>query len=73
MTNISDGGALIVDGPSLSVGVSGSVKVDGLSAALPFVVRYVAMNELRVAFRADEATQAQLLPFLERMVPRKAA
>ncbi len=73
ITDISDGGAMIKGGPSLSVGVSGSVKIDGLNGALPFTVRYAGMNELRVAFRADDAAQAQLLSFLERIASRKAA
>ena len=73
VTNISGGGALIVEGPSLSVGVSGTINIAGLGTALPFVVRYAGMNELGIAFRADDAAEAQLTSFLQRIAPRKAA
>ena len=73
VTNISGGGALIVGGPSLSVAVTGTINVGGLGTALPFVVRYAAMNELRIAFRADDVAEAQLRSFLQRLTPRKAA
>ncbi len=73
VTNISGGGALIVEGPSLSVGVSGTINIAGLGTALPFVVRYAGMNELGIAFRADDAAEVQLTSFLQRIAPRKAA
>ncbi len=73
VTNISGGGALIVEGPSLSVDVSGTINIAGLGTALPFVVRYAGMNELGIAFRADDAAEVQLTSFLQRIAPRKAA
>jgi len=73
VTDLSAGGAAIRDAPSVPVGTRGTLGVAGLGFPLPFIVRLVDGQTLRVGFELDDIAVGQFRSFLDRLVSRRAA
>jgi methyl-accepting chemotaxis protein len=73
ITNISEGGAAVRGGPSLSAGTRGTLHLDSLGSALSFTVRSSQDDTLRVTFELDAAAATKFRPLLERLAQSRAA
>jgi len=73
MINLSEGGASLSGAPALLPGVGGSLNMDGVRSAIPFVVRSADGGVLHVSFDADAGTLAALQPLLGQLSRREAA
>jgi methyl-accepting chemotaxis protein len=71
--DISEGGASIQDGPELSPGMSGTLSLDGVAAALPFRVREFVDGVAHVELTLDETAAAAFRPVLQRLTRSLAA
>jgi methyl-accepting chemotaxis protein len=74
LADLSVSGAHVRDAPSLVAGTRGSMLLDGVSAAVPFVVRNVdSHGGAHMAFELNDSIQAALDALLDRLqVPRAA-
>ena len=73
LADLSATGAQVLDAPPLPPGGHGTLSVDGLAAAVPFIVRNVDdRGGLHLSFEADAPVQALLQAALQRL-PRRAA
>jgi methyl-accepting chemotaxis protein len=72
---LSEGGATIKGETALSVGGRGTLDVDRLAVALPFLVRGTSANAraVHVVFELDAATARRVAQFLEEAAPQRAA
>jgi methyl-accepting chemotaxis protein len=73
VSDISEGGASVHGGPELSMGSNGTLRLDGGSLVLPFIVRNVEDDALHLMFALDEAGAARIGAFLERLIAGRAA
>jgi methyl-accepting chemotaxis protein len=73
VADLSEGGASILDGPALSPGSRGTLDVDRVGVPLPFVVRGMEGEMLRLTFDLDAATTTRLAEKLEQLAVRPAA
>ncbi|MGE0225115.1 MAG: methyl-accepting chemotaxis protein [Acetobacteraceae bacterium] len=73
IADLSDGGARIVQGPSLSVGTAGILECSAIGAPLRFAVRHAGIGELRLAFDDDQESLANVRSFLQRAGTNQAA
>ncbi len=71
--NLSEGGASIRDAAVLSVGVRGTLGLDGVRSALPFAVEESDGFIVGISLALDEAAKAALRPLLEALAARIAA
>jgi len=71
--DLSEGGASVQDGPELAMGTRCTLRLEGVSAALPCAVRAADGGSLHLAFTLDDRDRAQLRPVLERLGQRLAA
>ena len=69
--DISAGGASISGVDDLAVGTHGTLRLDGVAAAVAFEVRSTGRGTLHVAF--DAGSSAALRPLIERLGVRQAA
>jgi hypothetical protein len=73
ISDLSEGGAQVRNAPVLPVGTRGTLHIDGLNVALPWVARATVGADLHLAFAADNAGRAALRSLLERLARRAAA
>ena len=73
VAEISQGGAQVRGGSPLKSGSHGTLQLEGVSLALPFVVRSSVTDTMQVAFELDAATAARFAPALQRLTLRLAA
>jgi methyl-accepting chemotaxis protein len=73
VADLSDAGALLRAGPALPVGCRGTLDIDGVGQALPFVVRHAEDREVQVASDLDAAAAARFAGMAERLARRPAA
>jgi methyl-accepting chemotaxis protein len=73
VADLSEHGAAIADGPTVSPGASGTLMIDGVDFALSFSVRAVEDGLMHLEFQLDEATAARFRPMPERLAVRRAA
>ena len=67
VADLSEHGAFVLDGPSAPTGTRGTLTLDSVGFALPFIVRSVDANGSHLAFELDEATAAKFRPMPERL------
>ena len=65
VTDLSEGGARIADGPAMAAGASGTLTLNNGGGPLPFVVRHAGDGLLHVAFRLDQAGAARVRGILD--------
>ncbi len=73
VSELSEGGACLSGGPALGIGDRGTLRLEGVSSALPFTVRDQADGMLHVAFDLTEAQSSALRAVLDRVGQRRAA
>jgi methyl-accepting chemotaxis protein len=73
LVNISEGGAMIGCSSGMRAGEKGSLRLDGISAPLPFVVRDQQDEALHVEFELTEALGAILLQWFDQRISTKLA
>jgi hypothetical protein len=73
VTGISEGGAAIRDAPTAPVGARGTLSLAGFGSPLPFAVRSVQDQILRVSFELEPAGAGRLKPFLDQLASQRAA
>jgi methyl-accepting chemotaxis protein len=73
ITEVAGGGARLEGLPRLPIGTTGTLRMDGVAASLPFVVRNQYHGALGVAFDPDEAAQSTIDRALRHLTPRAAA
>jgi methyl-accepting chemotaxis protein len=73
VTDLSMGGACLHGVSGVSAGGRGTLRIDGINAALPFTVRAVERDEVHAAFQLDAATSGQLRAMLDGLEQRRAA
>ena len=73
VTDISEGGASIRDGPSLPAGTRAELALDGIGFMLPCVIRAGSDDSLHLMFELDATTRVKFQPVLERPAQRRAA
>jgi hypothetical protein len=71
--DLSETGARIQGTPKLPAGTRGTLDLQGVGFALPFVVGNVDNDGLGLSLVLDPATAAQLKTALERVETRQAA
>jgi methyl-accepting chemotaxis protein len=71
VSDLSEGGACLRGAPETPVGAQGTLRIDGVTVALPCVVRATDSDGAHMAFGPDAA--AALLPLLEKLRTRAAA
>lgn len=71
--DLSRDGAYVRGAQDLAVGTRGALRVEGIAAALPCVVRAIQGDGLHLEFALDDAGRAALRPLLERLEQRSAA
>ena len=67
VADLSEHGAYVRNGPSVSVGARGTLAMDSVGFALPFSVRAVEDGVLHLAFELDEATAARFRAIPEQL------
>jgi methyl-accepting chemotaxis protein len=73
VADISEGGARVLDAPSLRPGTRGTVRVDALGLRLGFIVLEADAGTMRVKFDLSEEERVQFRSALTRVNLRKAA
>jgi methyl-accepting chemotaxis protein len=73
MVDISEGGAMIGCSSGMRTGEKGSLRLEGLSTPLPFVVRAQQDEVLHVEFNLTEALGATLLQWFDQRISTKLA
>jgi methyl-accepting chemotaxis protein len=73
VVDLSDVGARVQGVPPLQAGQRGTVTIDGVSSALPFVVKHAEHDALGIEFATDAANKAQLVQAIERLTLRRVA
>jgi methyl-accepting chemotaxis protein len=73
LLDISRGGACVRDGLPLRSNDRGTLRIAGLDLSLPFTVRSVESDLLRVEFDLDETGGAALDRFIEGLASRRSA
>ena len=72
VTDLSEHGASVRDGPTMAVGARGTMVLDGTASTIPFNVRSAGDRILHVAFEVDAASAAQINGILKRLVSKAA-
>jgi methyl-accepting chemotaxis protein len=67
VVNLSEGGALVTGAPALQAGSLGSLAIEGIDAALPFVVKDSTATSLRLTFTLDATATNALEHRLQRL------
>jgi hypothetical protein len=70
---LSEGGARIQGMPKMPVGTRGVLRMEGVAASLPFVVRNQYQDALGLMFDRDDTTVVAINTALRDLVSRKAA
>ncbi len=73
LADLSESGANVRAGPPLPTGAGGTLRIDGLAATVPFVVRSTAEGTLHLAFDVNDAMAAALRAFLDGLPRAQAA
>jgi methyl-accepting chemotaxis protein len=73
VSDLSEGGACMRGAPDQPVGTRGTLRVDGVAAALPYIARATDGQELHVAFVLDAAGRTAVRAVMERFARRLAA
>ncbi len=73
VVDFSEGGAQVANGPSLSIGISGTLHIEGLGMPVPFTVRHAEVGALHLAFAVDEPARVRIRSFGEQVTGRQAA
>jgi methyl-accepting chemotaxis protein len=73
LADLSEGGARVVDGPTLQIGTRGVLRMDGFQNPLAFNVLGTDGNALRLGFALDEATATAFRGVPERLAQQHAA
>jgi hypothetical protein len=73
IVDLSEGGARLATAKPLPDGATGTLRVDGIQAAIAFVVRGTDRNGARILFAADEAGRAAVRALTGRMALKQAA
>jgi methyl-accepting chemotaxis protein len=73
ITDLSLGGASILNGPLLPIGRRGMLEPDHGGVVLPFTVRGIEAGVMHVAFELDAAAETKFSPVLERLTRGVAA
>jgi len=73
VADLSEGGAFITGGPTLSAGSRGMLDVDRVGVKLPFIVRVADGGALHLAFDLDAATTKRFAQTLEHLAVQHAA
>jgi methyl-accepting chemotaxis protein len=73
VTDLSEGGARLADGPDMRDGQRGTLDIPGAGSALPFQVRRAGGGTLHVAFDPEAAREAGLRSLVEQLARRRAA
>ena len=71
LINVSETGAQIRCSPELGIGETGSLKLDGITAAIPFVVRGKKGDSLHVEFQITGTSSENYKEWLRTRVPRE--
>jgi methyl-accepting chemotaxis protein len=71
--DLAEGGAAVRIAVAPKPGATGTLQIDGVAFALPFVVLHAGDGVSRLAFKLDEATAAAFKPIPERLSQRRAA
>ena len=72
LINVSETGAQIRCSPELGIGETGSLKLDGITAAIPFVVRGKKGDSLHVEFQITGTSSENYKEWLRTRVPRSS-
>jgi hypothetical protein len=72
-SDLAEGGACVSGAPAMPAGSRGALRLDGVSAPLPCIVRSADADGLHLAFELDDAAAAALRPVLDRLELRRAA
>jgi methyl-accepting chemotaxis protein len=73
LVNLSEGGAMIGCSSGMRAGEKGSLRLEGISAPLPFVVRAQHDEVLHAEFELTEALSATFLQWLNQRISTKLA
>ncbi len=73
ISDLSEGGACVEGDVALPAGTSVTLRLDGLSCAVPATIRSGDQGTLHLMFRHDDATAGELRSLIERLVSRAAA
>jgi len=73
LVNISEGGAMIACSSGMRTGEKGSLRLEGISAPLPFVVREQQDEALHVEFQLTEAIATTFLHWFNQRISTKLA
>jgi hypothetical protein len=71
--DLSEGGAMVQDGPAMRIDDRGVLHVTGVAVALPFAVRHAENGIAHLAFALDADSTAALQPMLQDLARRRAA
>jgi methyl-accepting chemotaxis protein len=71
--DVSEGGASVRAETDVAPGTTGTLRMDGVGAPLPFTVHGGGNGVVRLIFRLDDAAAAALRPVLQRVATRFAA
>ena len=72
-SDLAAGGACVSGAPAMPAGSRGALRLDGVPAPLPCVVRSADDDGLHLVFELDDAAAAALRPVLDRLELRRAA
>jgi hypothetical protein len=73
LSDISEAGACVRGGPSLPVGTSGTLGLDGVGFPVPFSVVACAEGDLHVKFTPDSASSGSLAAAVQGLIQRRPA
>jgi ABC-type transporter Mla subunit MlaD len=73
LVDISEGGAMIARSSGMRAGEKGSLRLDGISVAIPFVVRGQQDDALHVKFELNEALGATFLQWFNQRISTRLA
>jgi methyl-accepting chemotaxis protein len=73
IADISEGGARLIGATQLPAGGTGTVRINGVQAALPVAILAVDEESVRIAFKADKAGQREIQALIERIAHPLAA
>jgi methyl-accepting chemotaxis protein len=73
VVDLSEGGARIHGAAAVPIGASGTLQLDGVGSALPFIVHAADGLMRGITFELDETATAALRSLLERLASRLAA
>jgi methyl-accepting chemotaxis protein len=73
LMNISEGGAMIGGSSEMRTGETGSLRIEGISAPLPFVVRGQQDDAFHVEFQLTEAGRAAFLHWFSQRITANLA